>query len=203
MALILVVPAAAFLVRLFVIQHDCGHGSYFRARWANNWLGRFIGVLTFTPYTFWKRDHAVHHATSGNLDRRGVGDITTLTVREYLRSPGAGALSLPALSPSPGPLRRRARLSVPDRPSHSPRQHQARLSVLGTNAALAGVVAALILFLGWRPLVIGYLPVALLAGSIGIWLFYVQHQFDDTYWERAGSGISRPRPSKAAPLRPA
>ncbi len=183
---LLVVPAAAFLVRLFVIQHDCGHGSYFRSRWANNWLGRFIGVATLTPYAFWRRDHALHHATSGNLDRRGVGDITTLTVREYL--------ARPALARFLYRLYRNPLVLFVVGPAYQflivhriPRGNiKSWLSVLGTNAALAGVVAALILFLGWRPLVVGYLPVALLAGSIGIWLFYVQHQFADTYWERAG-----------------
>ena len=86
-SLSLAVPAAGFLVRLFMIQHDCGHGSFFRRRWANDWTGRAIGVLTLTPYGYWRRSHAVHHASSGNLDRRGIGDITTLTVREYLACP--------------------------------------------------------------------------------------------------------------------
>jgi acyl-lipid omega-6 desaturase (Delta-12 desaturase) len=182
----LVVPAAAFLVRLFIIQHDCGHGSFFRSRWANNWLGRFIGVATLTPYAFWKRDHALHHATSGNLDRRGVGDITTLTVREYL--------ARPVLARFFYRLYRNPLVLFVVGPAYQflivhriPRGNvKSWLSVLGTDAVLAGVVAAVILFLGWRPLVIGYLPVALLAGSIGIWLFYVQHQFADTYWEAAG-----------------
>ena len=82
--LLLAVPAAGFLVRLFMIQHDCGHGAFFHHRHANDWVGRVIGVLTLTPYDFWRRTHAVHHATSGNLDRRGTGDIDTLTVQEYL-----------------------------------------------------------------------------------------------------------------------
>ena len=82
--LLLAVPAAGFLVRLFMIQHDCGHGAFFRHRLANDWIGRVLGVLTFTPYDFWRRTHAIHHATAGNLERRGIGDIDTLTVREYL-----------------------------------------------------------------------------------------------------------------------
>ena len=84
LSLLLAVPAAGFLVRLFMIQHDCGHGSFFRHRRLNDWIGRLLGVLTLTPYDFWRRTHAMHHATSGNLDRRGMGDIDTLTVREYL-----------------------------------------------------------------------------------------------------------------------
>src|SRR5678815_5391689 len=86
-SLLLVVPAAGFLVRLFMIQHDCGHGAFFRQRLANDWVGRVLGVLTLTPYDFWRRTHALHHATSGNLDRRGIGDIDTLTVREFLALP--------------------------------------------------------------------------------------------------------------------
>src|SRR5262249_56220455 len=81
---LLAVPAAGFLVRLFMIQHDCGHGAFFHHRLANDWVGRVIGVLTLTPYDFWRRTHAIHHASSGNLDRRGIGDIRTLTVQEYL-----------------------------------------------------------------------------------------------------------------------
>jgi Fatty acid desaturase len=86
-ALPVAIPAAALLVRLFMIQHDCGHGSFFNSRWANDLLGRTLGVLTLTPYAFWRRSHAIHHATSGNVDRRGVGDVTTITVREYLQLP--------------------------------------------------------------------------------------------------------------------
>ena len=92
LSLLLAMPAAGFLVRLFMIQHDCGHGAFFRHRLANDWVGRVIGVLTLTPYDFWRRTHAMHHATSGNLDRRGIGDIDTLTVREYRALPRWGRL---------------------------------------------------------------------------------------------------------------
>ena len=84
LTLLLAVPAAGFLVRLFMIQHDCGHGAFFRHRLANDWTGRALGVLTFTPYDFWRRTHAIHHASAGNLEKRGIGDIDTLTVKEYL-----------------------------------------------------------------------------------------------------------------------
>src|SRR5882757_2088961 len=87
LTLLLAVPAGGFLVRLFIIQHDCGHGAFFRNRSANTWVGRALGVLTLTPYDYWKRNHAVHHATSSNLDRRGIGDIETLTVDEYRALP--------------------------------------------------------------------------------------------------------------------
>jgi omega-6 fatty acid desaturase (delta-12 desaturase) len=186
-ALLLALPAAALLIRLFIIQHDCGHGSFFKARWANDLLGRVIGVLTLTPYTFWRRSHAIHHATSGNLSRRGVGDVDTLTVREYLARPWWGRLAYrlyrhPLVMFVVGPayqflLRHR----VPT--GHPIRQWANWLSVLGTNAALAAIVLLMAFTIGLVPFLVGYLPVILLAGSIGMWLFYVQHQFEDTYWE--------------------
>ena len=185
-ALVLVVPASTFLVRLFIIQHDCGHGSYFEARWANDLLGRTIGILTLTPYGFWRRDHAVHHATSGNLSRRGIGDISTLTVREYL-SRSVRRRLLYRLYRHPltlfivGPAYQFLLLHRIPRGSLA-RNREGWLSVVGTNAALATILVAMVLLIGWRPLVVGYLPIAMLAGSIGIWLFYVQHQFESTYW---------------------
>jgi len=189
-ALALILPAAVFLVRLFIIQHDCGHGSYFERRWLNDFLGRIIGVFTLTPYVFWRQDHARHHAGSGNLSRRGVGDITTLTVGEYIaRPPGRQLLYRLYRHPLTlfvfGPA---YQFLLSHRiPRGSPRRNlSAWLSTVGTNAVLGTVLAALVLLIGWRPLVIGYLPVALLAGSIGIWLFYVQHQFEDTYWRPEG-----------------
>lgn len=183
---VLVPAASVFLVRLFVIQHDCGHGSYFRARWANNLLGRILGVFTLTPYDTWRRDHAEHHAGSGNLSRRGVGDIATLTMDEYLARPAAGRL-LYRLYRHPlvlfviGPAIQF--LLIHRFPKGSPaRNVETWLSTFGTNAALAVAVGMGLLLFGWRPLVMGYLPICMLAGSIGIWLFYVQHQFENTYW---------------------
>jgi len=185
-ALVLVLPPSAFLVRLFIIQHDCGHGSYFKARWANDLLGRIIGIFTLTPYAFWRRDHALHHATSGNLSRRGIGDITTLTVREYLARSAPRRL-LYRLHRHPltlfivGPAYQFLLLHRIPRGSLA-RNREGWLSVVGTDATLAAILVAAVLLLGWRPLVVGYLPIAMLAGSIGIWLFYVQHQFESTYW---------------------
>ena len=112
LSLLLAVPAAGFLVRLFMIQHDCGHGAFFRHRLANDWVGRVIGVLTLTPYDFWRRTHALHHATSGNLDRRGIGDIDTLTVREYRALSLLGPAALSPVPPSAGHVRHRPGLSV-------------------------------------------------------------------------------------------
>jgi acyl-lipid omega-6 desaturase (Delta-12 desaturase) len=187
-AMSLVVPAAAFLVRLFTIQHDCGHGSYFPSRRANDLLGCIIGVFTLTPYSFWRRDHAVHHAGSGNLSRRGIGDIATLTVGEYLARSASRRL-LYRLYRHPltlflvGPAYQF--LLVHRIPRGSLRKNrEGWISVIGTNAALAAVLGAAMLLVGWRPLVAGYLPIAMLAASIGIWLFYVQHQFEGTYWRQ-------------------
>ncbi len=188
-ALLLTVPAAALLLRLFMFQHDCGHGSFFKSRWANDVLGRVLGVLTLTPYAWWRRRHALHHARSGNLDRRGVGDIGTLTVREYLSRSARRRLQYrlyrhPLVLFGLGPawhflLRQR----IPT--GHPVRDRANWLSVLGTDAALAAVIAAMALTIGLRPFLLAYLPVVLLAGSTGIWLFYIQHQFEETYWDWA------------------
>jgi len=187
--LVLIAPAAALLVRLFMIQHDCGHGSFFKSRWANDLLGRVLGVFTLTPYSFWRSAHAVHHATTGNLDRRGTGDIATLTVAEYLSLPRWRRLRYriyrhPAILFGIGPayqflLRHR----IPT--GHPIRQWRNWLSILGTNVALAAVVATIALTIGIRPFLLSYVPICLLAGSAGVWLFYVQHQFEETYWAPA------------------
>lgn len=188
LTLALSVPTAFFLVRAFIVQHDCGHGSFFRSRRANDWLGRCLGILTLTPYAYWKRDHAVHHATSGDLDRRGVGDIDTLTVREYLARPLWGRLQYrfyrhPAVLFGVGPVflffvKHRVALG------HWRRDRQAWISVLTTNAAIATAFTAAAVVFGIGPVVMVWLPVMALASTIGIWLFYVQHQFDDVYWRR-------------------
>lgn len=185
-ALLLALPGAALLVRLFMIQHDCGHGSFFVSRRANNWLGRSIGVLTLTPYAHWRKDHAVHHATSGNLSRRGTGDVTTLTVREYLSGPPWRRLAYrlyrhPVVMFGIGPayqflVRHRV-------PTGSPRrERQAWISILGTNAVIVALGGLLIWAVGFDTLLLGYLPMFLIAASAGVWLFYVQHQFEDTHW---------------------
>lgn len=188
LSLLIAVPAAGFLVRSFMIQHDCGHGAFFRFRAANDWVGRIIGVLTLTPYDFWRRTHAVHHASSGNLDQRGLGDIDTLTVREYLARSKWGRLCYrlyrhPIVMFGVGPaylfiLQQRLPIGML-RGGWKP-----WLSTMATNFALAAIVATLIWFVGIGPLLLVYLPTTLIAGSIGVWLFYVQHQFDPTFWAR-------------------
>jgi omega-6 fatty acid desaturase (delta-12 desaturase) len=188
--LLLAVPAAGFLLRLFVIQHDCGHGSLFRSRFANDLTGRIIGVFTLTPYDYWKRTHAAHHATSGNLDRRGVGDINTLTVREYLalsrwRRLAYRAYRHPLVLFGIGPiylfiLKHRLPLDMPLRSG-------VWRNLLATNAGIAALTAALALLVGPVEMLKLQAPIVLLAASAGIWLFHVQHQFEDSYWRRDGS----------------
>ena len=187
LALLLAVPAAGFMVRLFMIQHDCGHGGFFRHRLMNDWVGRVLGVLTVTPYDFWRRTHALHHASSGNLDRRGFGDVDTLTVREYQALSLWGRLRYrlyrhPAIMFGIGPtylfvLRNRLPLGLM-REGWTP-----WLSTMATNFAIAAVVATLIWFMGIGAFLLVHMPVMLLAASIGVWLFYVQHQFEHTFWD--------------------
>ena len=184
--LLLAVPAAGFLVRLFMIQHDCGHGSFFRHRLANDWVGRVIGVVTLTPYDFWRRAHALHHAGSGNLDRRGIGDIDTLTVREFLALPKGRRLFYrfyrhPVVMFGIGPaylfiLRHRLPMGL------MRNGWQPWISAMATNLAIAVLVMTIIWLVGIGPFLLVQLPITLLAASIGVWLFYVQHQFEYTFW---------------------
>jgi acyl-lipid omega-6 desaturase (Delta-12 desaturase) len=184
--LLLAVPAAGFLVRLFMIQHDCGHGAFFGRRRANDWVGRAIGVLTLTPYDFWRHSHALHHANSGNLDHRGFGDVDTLTVREFLASSRWRQLLYrlyrhPIVMFGIGPtylfvLQHRL-------PAGLMRSSwQFWLSTMATNLAIAASVGTMIWLVGLGPFLLVQLPITVLAGSIGVWLFYVQHQFEDTFW---------------------
>lgn len=191
LCLLLSIPTAGFLVRLFMIQHDCGHGSFFRQRAVNDWVGRVAGVLTLTPYDFWRRTHAIHHAGSGNLDRRGIGDIDMLTVREYLALPRWRRL-LYRLYRNPfvmfgiGPvynflLRQRLPFGLM-RGGWEP-----WVSTMGTNIAIALAVALMVWLVGVGPFLLVHLPVTFVGGVIGVWLFYVQHQFEETFWERGES----------------
>ena len=189
------VPAAAFLVRLFLIQHDCGHGAFFRRRAINDWVGRILGVVTLTPYDVWRRDHATHHATSGNLDKRGVGDIDTLTVKEYLALPRRRRIAYriyrhPLIMFGIGPafhflLRNRLPLGF----TRAGRRFW--ISAMGTNATIALTAGIMIYFLGAGPFLLVQLPMTLLASSIGVWLFYVQHQFEDTFWDESSAWKSQ------------
>ena len=185
LALVLVVPAAGFLLRVFIVFHDCTHGSFMRSRRANDVLGGLLGLLVWMPYRSWQHEHAVHHATAGDLERRGIGDITTLTVAEYhalppLRRLGYRLFRNPVVMFGLGWL-----LVLVLKPRVVPRGSRPRVrnSVLRTNVALAIITAGLCLALGWRAYLLAQGAIFFVAGAAGIWLFYVQHQFEDTYWQ--------------------
>ena len=188
LALALAVPAAGFLLRTYVVFHDCAHGSFLPSKRANAWLGVALGLVVYEPFLSWRHSHAVHHATAGDLDRRGVGDVLTLTVAEYGASPWRRRLGyrlfrnplvMFGLGPIYALLVQPRLVSRSARPAHPPQrdrdEHRAR--GVGRRAVLADGLAGLPARAD---------AVALLAGSAGVWLFYVQHQFEDTYWQNAG-----------------
>jgi omega-6 fatty acid desaturase (delta-12 desaturase) len=190
LCLLLAVPTACFLMRLFMIQHDCGHGACFKRRSTNDWVGRVIGVVTLTPYGCWLRSHALHHAQAGNLDHRGSGDIYTLTTDEYLARSGAGRL-IYRLYRNPFVMFGliptylfvlHHRLPI-GRMRSGAREW---MSAMGTNAAIAGLVALVAGSIGVGPFLLIHAPVVVISGSIAVWFFYVQHQFEDTLWARDG-----------------
>ncbi len=177
---------AAFLLRLFAIQHDCGHGAFFKNRTVSDWLGRVIGVLTLTPYDIWRHCHSVHHSSSGNLDRRGLGDINTLTVNEYRALSAYERLKYrmyrhPVVLFGVGPgylffLQNRLPLGFM---GHA----KFWVSAMSTNAGIFLGLGLVYYFGGLMPILLIFLPSTLLASSAGVWLFYVQHQFETTHWE--------------------
>lgn len=191
LTLLIAIPAAFFLVRLFLIQHDCGHGAMFKKKATNDWVGRFLGVLTLTPYFAWKRSHAIHHASSGNLDLRGVGDIDTLTVREYralspfrrlvyrvYRNPIVLFILGPALlfifqQRFPVSMMRGA-------------GWRGFVSVMGTNVAIGLIAWGIVSLVGLEQFLMVEVPIIAIAASVGVWLFYIQHQFEDTFWLKTG-----------------
>ncbi len=186
LTLLLAFPTAGFMVRIFIIFHDCGHGSFFKSQKANDILGTFVGILIVTPYYNWRYEHAIHHASAGDLDRRGVGDVVTLTVAEYMALPWhkkiayrivrnpyilftVGAFLVFAVS-----HRFWSKLGGP----------RERASVIWTNLTLLSVGVVLSLLIGWQAFLLVEVPALFLASSVGVWLFYVQHNFDGTYWQR-------------------
>jgi omega-6 fatty acid desaturase (delta-12 desaturase) len=189
--LLFAIPAAAFLVRLFMIQHDCSHGAFFAHRQANDWIGRVIGALTLTPYGLWRHTHAIHHATAGNLDRRGIGDVDTLTVREYAARSWWGRMRYrfyrhPLFMFGIAPaylflLQHRLPIGL------MRNGFQPWTSTMLTNLVVALAGGALCWLIGIKAFLIVHLPITLLAATAGVWLFYVQHQFEDTVWQRDGN----------------
>lgn len=188
LTLALVLPTAGFLVRTFVVFHDCAHGSLLPSRRANRYVGRLMGLFVLAPFERWRHDHAVHHATSGDLERRGVGDIVTLTVGEYRARSWRGRtayrlLRSPLVMFGVGPVI--AMMVGPRLPTRSQRP-RARNSVLCTDLALVIAIGLLCWAIGWQTFLLIWAPPAMLAGAVGIWLFYVQHQFEGAYWKASG-----------------
>jgi len=178
--------AGAFLVRIFIIFHDCGHGSYFKSGRSNDILGFITGVLTFTPYCHWRWEHAIHHASAGHLDKRGTGDVWTLTVQEYLEASRWKRFAY-RLARNPIVLFGLAPLFLfvvlqrfPSRKANA----RERRSVWWMNLAILGMAGALSWVFGLVAYLIIQLTVMMVAGGAGVWMFYVQHQFEDVYWER-------------------
>lgn len=187
LTLALAIPTGAFLVRVFLIQHDCGHGAFFKDRRVNDWVGRTLGVITMTPYAVWAKAHAIHHGSTGNLDERGLGDIDTLTIVEYKALSKFGKLkyrlyrnplTLFVVGPAylflfdnrvpPWPLRKERRFWV---------------SAMGTNFSILVVASIIVYFIGLVPFLMVLVPTVAIAASLGVWMFYVQHQFEDAVWE--------------------
>ncbi len=185
LTLALAIPAAGFLVRTFIVFHDCGHGSFMPSARANRWIGRFTALLVFAAYSKWRHEHAVHHATAGDLDRRGVGDLPTMTVEEYLSKTPKARLGYrlfrnPAIMFTIGPI-----WSMMISPRIIDRSKRKRLQNSGilTNIVLVAWVVGWSFLIGPGAYFAVMFPAVLLAGAAGIWLFYVQHQFEDAYWE--------------------
>jgi len=181
----LAIPAAGFLVRTFIVFHDCAHGSFVRSKRANATIGAVLGVLLYSPFAWWRHKHAVHHATTGDLDRRGVGDVQTLTIEEYRARSVWGRLGYrlfrnPFVMFVLGPL---WVVLVGPRIVTPGMHRRLRRSVLGTDLALTVMIGSLCWLFGWKQFLIVQGPPLLLMGAVGIWLFYVQHQFEDAYWQ--------------------
>jgi acyl-lipid omega-6 desaturase (Delta-12 desaturase) len=186
LTLLLIIPAAGFMARLFIIFHDCCHGSFFKSMKANDRLGLVLGVFVFTPFYEWKHSHAIHHATAGDLDRRGIGDVYTMTVEEYLAAPwhkklGYRILRNPMFLFSVSSFMVFVVFHRFWGPTAGKRE---KSSVIWTNIALAAVSGWIMLEIGWAAFLLIQVPLMLFVSSMGVWLFYVQHNFEPTYWER-------------------
>ncbi len=188
LTLLLALPAAGFTVRVFIIQHDCGHGSFFKAKRFNHAVGTVCSLFTFTPYLYWRKSHAIHHAHHAQLEERGIGDIWTLTVDEYQSAPKSKKLVyrifrnpffLFVIAPAVNFILLQ-RFAMPGQDKW--KRHE-RASVWWTNVALLLVYGTIAWLIGWQAMLLIQLPITIISSSVGTWMFYVQHQFERTYWE--------------------
>ncbi len=187
LTLALAIPAGGFLLRTFIVFHDCGHGSFMRSKAANRWVGRFTALLVWQTYENWRFDHAVHHGTAGDLERRGQGDVPTLTVDEYYSRPwqqrlGYRLFRAPLVMFGVGPI---WSLMIGPRISSRDKRRRLRNSIILTNIAVAASVTTICLLVGIPAFLLVQILPAYLAGMAGVYLFYVQHQFEDVYWEHS------------------
>jgi omega-6 fatty acid desaturase (delta-12 desaturase) len=186
LTLLLAVPTAGFMVRCFIIFHDCCHGSFFKNMKANDKLGLVLGVLVLTPFYQWRHSHAIHHATAGDLDRRGIGDVYTMTVEEYLAAPwykkvGYRIMRSPLILFTIGSM---IVFTIAHRFFEKESGKREKSSVIWTNLALVAVIGWIMLEIGWAAFLLVEVPILLITCGAGVWLFYIQHNFDPTYWER-------------------
>ncbi len=181
-----ILAAAPFLVRIFIIFHDCCHSSFFKSKWANKWMGYLAGILVYTPFTDWGKAHISHHSTAGNLDKRGVGDIWTLTVEEYIAAPRLKRITYrvfrnPFFLFGCGPT---FVFLILQRFSQTGIQHKGRLSVYITNLAVLLLLLLGGATIGYKTYLLIQLPIIIISATLGLWLFYVQHQYEEVYWAR-------------------
>jgi omega-6 fatty acid desaturase (delta-12 desaturase) len=189
LALAVSVPAAGFLLRTYILFHDCAHGSFLPGKRANRWMGRALGLMVMSPFEAWRHSHAMHHASAGDLDRRGDGDVPTLTVAEYYARSPRGRLAYrlfrnPLVMFGLGPI---WALVISPRIVSRKARPRIQRSIMATNAALVVLLGGVIWAIGWQAYLLVQAPTVLMAGAAGVWLFYVQHQFEDTYWESSES----------------
>lgn len=185
LTLALAIPAAGFLIRIFIIFHDCVHGSFFKSHKANDWVGTITGMITYTPYHPWKRNHILHHDTAGDLDRRGAGDVWTMTVDEYLTSSFWKRLAYrlyrnPIVMFFLGPI---YVILIGNRLPGKARDRAELMSIHWTNLAMLAMVAAAVFTIGLKAFLLVQAPIIIMGFAAGFWLFYVQHQFEGVYWE--------------------
>lgn len=186
LTLLLAIPAAGFIVRLFIIQHDCGHGSFFKSKKANDTIGMLFSLITFVPYHYWKKGHAIHHANAGKLDHRGIGDINTLTVAEYQQLSRWGKIKYriyrnPLILFTIAPFILFVFIyRFPNSKDKSLKRIES--TVYWTDLALVILISSLVWLVGWKTYLLIQVPMTLIASAAGSWLFFVQHQFEDAYW---------------------